>query len=484
MKILVLQLARLGDILMTWPALRALRRAHPDAEIHLLVRPRFEAATAGFDAVDRVRVLPTTELLEPLVRTEAAFDEAQARMETYLGNLRGESYDRIVNLSFSPLSSWIVKSIAGEKTDVSGYTRHTDGWLRIADDVSAFFYAQVGPGRANRLHLSDIFATQMNVDLQSEDWAPPTLPACDFGLAGDYVVLHPGASETRKTVPAFLWGRVLKSLAEKRPDLSFAVVGTKEEGRLVGEIRANAPGVKVIDLSGRTRFEELFAVVGGAKALIGADSAPMHIASFTGTPCLNVSVGDVCFWETGPRAPGSVIWRATGADDVSSEKIAAMADAMLARRLPPDAVRAVEGIPCFVDPTETEESTFAWDLVRAMYLGTDYPTTGDFEFLTAVRRLIEMNDVVLEQLDRFAADAKMLGDLMDRADEVFHAVARLVPAAGVLVRWVMTEKSRIPPGGKGDIRDGMKRIHGQLRDVLALYDIEKIPLQENDDGKV
>ncbi len=32
---------------MSWPALRALRRLHPEAEIHLLTRPRFEGAVEG-----------------------------------------------------------------------------------------------------------------------------------------------------------------------------------------------------------------------------------------------------------------------------------------------------------------------------------------------------------------------------------------------------------------------------------------------------
>ena len=68
MKILVIQIARLGDILMTWPAMRALRRAHPQAEIHLLVRPRFEAATRGLECVDRVIAMPSLEILEPLAR--------------------------------------------------------------------------------------------------------------------------------------------------------------------------------------------------------------------------------------------------------------------------------------------------------------------------------------------------------------------------------------------------------------------------------
>ncbi len=37
MKILVLQLARLGDIYMSWPMIRAVKRKYPNAEIDIQV---------------------------------------------------------------------------------------------------------------------------------------------------------------------------------------------------------------------------------------------------------------------------------------------------------------------------------------------------------------------------------------------------------------------------------------------------------------
>ena len=43
-KVLVVQLCRLGDILMTGPLLRGLRRDHPSAEISLMVMDSFAAA--------------------------------------------------------------------------------------------------------------------------------------------------------------------------------------------------------------------------------------------------------------------------------------------------------------------------------------------------------------------------------------------------------------------------------------------------------
>jgi ADP-heptose:LPS heptosyltransferase len=126
MKILVLQLARLGDIYMTWPALKALKRAHPDSTVHLLTRPKFEAATEGLQVVDKHFSLPSAHLLEPLISLEADVDASMSRLDTVLDQMKAERYDWIINFTFSPLSSFLVHAISTPSTRVTGYTRHQD----------------------------------------------------------------------------------------------------------------------------------------------------------------------------------------------------------------------------------------------------------------------------------------------------------------------------------------------------------------------
>lgn len=471
MKILVIQIARLGDILMSWPAMRALRRQYPNAEIHLLVRPRFEAATIGLTAVDRVRTLPTQDILEPLLRAHPSDGEALGRVEFYLQGLRAEKYDEVINLSFSPLSSWITKAISSPTATIKGYSRTTDGWLKIVDSVSSFFYAQVGPGRANRIHLSDLFATLMEVDLEPSDWQAPDLDVKDFGVRGRSIVLHPGASEAHKTIPAFLWGRVVKRIHDLHPQCPIVIIGSAEEGRLANEIRANAGDAVIIDLTGQTRFQDLYGICRRAQVVIGGDSVALHVASLTGTPCLNVSLGQVNFWETGPRAAGSVVLRVGSIDQLSSENVAQALSCMIEGRVPESAMIAQAGVPAFAGPLEAH-GEFSWQLIQAMYLEGPFPVTDDPYFVDAVSRLREMNDVVLEQLKRLSGEDAALAALIDRADEVFQAVARIIPEASILVRWILTEKTRVPPGTKDQVREEIGRIHTQFARVLKLYDLD------------
>src|SRR5437868_14303145 len=140
MKILVQQLARLGDIYMTWPVLRTIKRIHPNCELHLLTRSKFEPATEGLKCVDRHIQLPTMSILEPLIRPVLDIDASTEKIGAFIDELKAEEYDWVINFTFSPFSSYLTHAISTSKTRVTGYTRHSDGFLSIPDEVSAYFY--------------------------------------------------------------------------------------------------------------------------------------------------------------------------------------------------------------------------------------------------------------------------------------------------------------------------------------------------------
>ena len=108
MKTLVLQMARLGDILQTWPTLRALKRLDPQGELHILARGRFLGAVNGVEAVDRVWQFNSREILAPLFKAEPDLATAQSYLQQLIRELRDEGFDRVINLSFSSLSSSLI----------------------------------------------------------------------------------------------------------------------------------------------------------------------------------------------------------------------------------------------------------------------------------------------------------------------------------------------------------------------------------------
>src|SRR4051794_29867404 len=111
MRILVLQLARFGDIYQSWPAIKALQRSFPGAEVHALVRSRFSQATEGLAGVT-VHELNTADVLKPILESGDE-NAALSRLSDLIERLEALRFDRIINLSFSPFSSYLTNAIAG-----------------------------------------------------------------------------------------------------------------------------------------------------------------------------------------------------------------------------------------------------------------------------------------------------------------------------------------------------------------------------------
>lgn len=468
MKILILQLARLGDIYQTWPILRALRRTHPHAQIEVLTRPRFAAAYDGLEVISKRRVLPTTEMMTPLLEDQLNVKASLAILSDVLNELKSENYDWILNLSFSPFSSYLTHAIAADKTKVSGYSRTSDGFLAIPDDMSAYFYAQVGIGRPNRFHLAEIFGTLAEVDLIEADWLPArnlqtTLTAPD-------VLFHVGASEGKKQISPIKWITIINQFSKIHPG-TIGLIGSSSEEAVALQIASSVAEGLVTNYVGKTDLQELFGLIAGAKVVVGADSAPMHMASITGTACVNLSLESVNFWETGPRAKGSVILRGIDETEFASDRVAnVIRKVIMGEKQDLSTIIVQKGSPSYW-MLEPKDADFTWSLVRAIYVSENFPATDQAIFKEAVLKLADINLLMMEQIENIqkGADLRLVAPIIDRGEEIITTIGNLVPLISPLVRWYQTEKIRIGPDSREVLLARSLHIQNLLQRVLDLY---------------
>lgn len=482
MKILILQLARLGDIYMTWPALQGLRRTHPEAEIHLLTRPRFEGALQGLNAVDRYWTLPSNQILTPLVQAEPDLEASLLEIDSFVTELKAQKFDLIINFTFSPFSSFLTRAVADANTQIRGYTRFEDGSLCLSDEVSAYFYAQVGLDKPNRVHVSDVLASMVDLQYTEEDWSIRTIPACSLKVPERYVVLHVGASDPQKALSASSWSASLRAMAKRFSGLPIVLVGSSSEAAIADQIQSSVPDLTFVNLAGRTQVSDLFALINGAELLIGCDSAPIHIASLTDTPTFNISVGPVNFWETGPKASLAFIYRAEVEEALVPEHLGTvMANLLLGEVSPGLICRA----PGFVSYTreESAESRFQWELVQALYLGGAYPLADRMEILQGAMKLNEINDFAIEQLALIPTrGVAVVAPFLESAEEVIKNISRMVPELSPLVSWYHAEKIRIAPGSLEEIRTATLNVHERFRRHLHVYIPHEALKEEVDNG--
>lgn len=471
MKTLIIQLARLGDIYQTWPVVNGLKRTQPNSKIHFLARKKFQAACEGLTELEKVWTLDTRSILDPLVDEQPVFKKTFDQLEQLIGGLCAEKYDRVINLSFSPLSSHITHILELNGAEVRGYSRHEDGFFNPVDDASAYFYSQVGPGRPNRVHLTDLFGQVAGVDLREEDWSAGKTVTSKYAKVGA-VVVHLGASEAKKTYGTHKWLQVVKSLLEKS-NREVILIGSQEE-RDIGFVVENVTSArKPINTVGKTQVAELFDILSQAALLIGCDSAPVHIAALTKTPVLNLSFDCVNFWETGPKSAGSRILVSDAPDTLSSDRVVEQCLAMLTGRNPANDVVIVpeNRAQGYIANTQELHGLAEWEMVQAIYMGAPFPVVPTRTFKEAVVRLFETNELAIEQVRalRKNPNNKVAVSILGRVDEIYEAIEKMIPSIGVLVRWFQAERIRLGPMKQTDLLDQTESLHMKLRDILSMY---------------
>jgi len=464
MRILVLQLARFGDIYQTWPALNALKRHFPDAEIHVLVRHRFREALLGLPGIV-AHSWPTADILEPIF-LRGSEDEAHKKLLSVLAGLQELAFERIVNLSFSPMSSYLTDALTHEHTVVTGYTRHEDGFLKIPDDPSAYFYAQGEIGRYNRFHITDLFSLVAQVELQPEDFAAyPEAPQRQ-----NRVVVHLGASQSLRVYPAEQWVRVLAQ-AVPQTEAEWVLIGSPEESALAETICSQVNHPRLISQAGKTKLPELMKCLAESRLFIGCDSAPAQMASLTQTPVLQLTSDTANFWTTGPTSAGSRVIYQPELQEIMPGQIAAEAVAMLNGQPPagPCAERPGPLAPYVLHQLQFDD--FSWTLVEALYTQSAYPQAEREQDLLAFQRLFELAELALQQIENWTIPErrKTSALILQNIDQMLIEISRMNPRVDPLIQWFETERLRIAPGSAEHTLECTRKLFSDLATITSLY---------------
>ncbi|OYZ23773.1 MAG: hypothetical protein B7Y39_03365 [Bdellovibrio sp. 28-41-41] len=469
MKILIIQLARLGDIYMSWPIARAMKRKYPEAEIHFLVRERFASALEGLECVHQVHKLNTPAVFEKLMDS---IEDGVECLGTFLDALQAKKFDTVVNLSFSPVSSYFTYYLGQTAKETFGYTRFSDSSFALTDAISAYYFSQVGVEKHNRFHLIDIFASMIGIDLDSDDFAYPVGFTFSSPIKDSYITVQLGASTANKTLTPFIWARVIKNFLSAHMGYKVVLIGSKEEQDLVSEIYAFNSHTDIINLVGKTSISELFPIIKNAALHVGGDSLCVQITNLTKTPCLNLSFESVKFWETGPRTKGSYVLLNIQPSHVESTEIASAIKGLLSKKPLPQLIEAVQNMPAY-DLKFNLINDFEWALVKAIYLNEPYPVTEDLVFFKGIEKLNQTNSLIIETLES-ALDNGVgrFVKILASCDEAFMGVRQISPKVSIYIDWCLAEKIKVAPLTEIEIVESYLKVHNELKLLMRPYLLE------------
>ncbi len=287
-RLLCVRLDQLGDVLMTTPAIRALRESAAGRQIALLTSSSGALVAPMIPEIDEVLAYdpPWMKLTPP---RGPGLDFAM------IDRLREGKYDAAAIFtvySQNPLPAAMLCYLAGiplrlahcrenpyqllthrvVETEPESGVRHE---VRRQLDLVATVGARTTEERLS-LRPTDAAFRRIDAILQGLDLTP----------VRRWAVVHPGSSAPSRRYPPESFAEAARRLVR---DEGFRIVftGGREEVELVDSIRSamKAPSVS---LAGRLDLDELAALIARAPILIANNTGPAHVGAAVGTPVVDL----------------------------------------------------------------------------------------------------------------------------------------------------------------------------------------------------
>jgi ADP-heptose:LPS heptosyltransferase len=310
MRIGILNLTRFGDLIQMTPLLSGLRRRHPDAELHLIVKSRFRAVAEMLPEIDRIHEVDGDALARAIADPGSSFLEAFRAARRVVDDLASVSYDTLYNLTHSRASAVLLSLMqannrVGYAIDREGLRQVHAPWLRHMGTV-------VRARRLNRINLVDVYLGAAGL-LGHGERMRVRVPARASAFAGErlrgagpLLAVQLGASSDAKTWSVAAYAATLSALRARIPGIRCVLVGVSDERKRADDLRARCPELEIIDLIGATSIPELAGVIAHCELLLTGDTGTMHLAGAVGTRSCAIFVGLGTPWETGAYAEGHV----------------------------------------------------------------------------------------------------------------------------------------------------------------------------------
>jgi lipopolysaccharide heptosyltransferase II len=271
-KTLIIRFSSVGDIVLSTPLIRALRRRFPQGQIDFLVKSEYAELLRGNPNLSTVFEFPAEGTMGDILRLREA--------------VLGSGYDLIIDIHGSLRSRILCR---GKDNVVRVHKRVFPRYLLVQLKRDLYRYFGGAPGVAER-YLEIVRPWDVVDDGEGPELFPPaTAHARARELLGSLsaqstllIGLCPSARHFTKIWPAERFVETGAALARKYR-AGLVIFGSSAEsercGEIANQILSLEPTVQLIDLSGKISMIETAAAMDSCCVVLTNDSGLMHIAA-------------------------------------------------------------------------------------------------------------------------------------------------------------------------------------------------------------
>lgn len=286
-KILIINLGGIGDILLSTPALKALRRHYVDSRISMLVVPRSYELVKDLTFVDEVFIMPSRFSLKSFCLE--IFSDLKL-----LVILRKKHFDLAINMRtlVSKKSAIKIKFLLDIINPKIKAGRNTDGYGRFLDigipetSLGQKYESEYDIDTVRALGAEVIDKTiDFEISQESIKKVEALLNEAGIRENDTLIGIHPGGTPSHRW-PIENYAKVINEIYEKT-SAKFVITGGKEDFGLAKKLILGK-NARVLDLTGQLAIQELGALIKKCRLFISNDTGPMHIAAILKTPLVAI----------------------------------------------------------------------------------------------------------------------------------------------------------------------------------------------------
>jgi heptosyltransferase-2 len=285
LKILIIQTAFIGDVILATAVVEKLHHTYPDAQIDFLLRKGNEGLLTCHPNINRVFI----------------WDKKQNKIKNlYLlsKQIRAHNYDTVINLHRF-LSSGVIAAFSGAK-QIIGFDKNP---------LSFLFTKRIKHEIGNGKHEVERNQRLIESITNTESSKPKLYPSIENKNAVEkykdspYICLAPTSVWFTKQYPKEKWVTLCNQLPNS---LTIYLLGAPGDSITCEWIKDNSANKNIINLAGKLNFLESAALMVDAQMNFVNDSAPMHIASAMNARTTAIFCSTVPSFGFGPLADDSI----------------------------------------------------------------------------------------------------------------------------------------------------------------------------------
>jgi lipopolysaccharide heptosyltransferase II len=271
-RILVIRPGGMGDAVLTFPMIRALREHYDRATIDVLGERR----SVGVYGIN------------DWVRSVYRYDTTPAALWRTLRDLRQARYQIVVDTEqYHHLSTLVANHLRPDFLcgfDTIGRGRFQTHRVRYQESgYEVYLFLGLAAALIGEPQSFDAERPWLTVHQKWRDWAAERLVA---SRGRRIAVIAPGASTEHKIWPRERYARVARWFVER--DFYVVILGGSDTVAAAREIAADHGDHRVLDLAGRTSLPQTAGILQHATVYVSSDTGALHVAYGVGVPTVHM----------------------------------------------------------------------------------------------------------------------------------------------------------------------------------------------------